>query len=216
MLYGCEQCSLSAPQHHQANDGAVRRACAPQAPDAVSTTAEMQDKFSAGNIMLKYGSLSVFFGGLEAKIGSPSANARKAMEEEHTKRDDSHVKLTTGNYGMTTTSAIEWLFVATPDKPPEEGFPVEEKLRAARAPTPVGQERSKGEEALIASGAQPRVTMTLEKMGEELEARANTKLRGLGEPEVSVDEGVGARLYTGPLFVKCAHPQRPTASRTTR
>ena len=40
--------------------------------------------------------------------------------------------LVTGNYEIETTSAIEYAFVATPDSPPEGGWPVEEKLRRAQ------------------------------------------------------------------------------------
>ena len=35
-----------------------------------------------------------------------------------------------------------------------------------------------------------------------MEAQANRKLRALGEPEMTLEEAVGLRLYTGPLFVK--------------
>ena len=35
-----------------------------------------------------------------------------------------------------------------------------------------------------------------------MEAQVNGKLRALGEPEMTLEEAVGLRLYTGPLFVK--------------
>ena len=31
-------------------------------------------------------------------------------------------------------------------------------------------------------------------------AQANGKLRALGEPEMTIEEAIGLRLYTGPLF----------------
>lgn len=40
------------------------------------------------------------------------------MCQEHTERPDSHVKLTTPNYGITTDPATEWLLVT-------EGLPNE-------------------------------------------------------------------------------------------
>ena len=35
-----------------------------------------------------------------------------------------------------------------------------------------------------------------------MEAQVNGKLRALGEPEMTLEEAMGLRLYTGPLFVK--------------
>ena len=35
-----------------------------------------------------------------------------------------------------------------------------------------------------------------------MEAQVNGKLRALGEPEMTLAEAMGLRLYTGPLFVK--------------
>ena len=82
-----------------------------------------------------------FFGGLEAKIGPPRPNVRKAMEDEHTVASDSRDEFTTGNYGVTTTPETEWWFVVEPDKQPE--WPVEEKLRGTpdkmRKPMPLAR-----------------------------------------------------------------------------
>ena len=36
------------------------------------------------------------------------------MAAEHQKRPDSSIEFTTGNYGVTTTSTLEWLFVVEP------------------------------------------------------------------------------------------------------
>ena len=116
-----------------------------------STSGEMQAKFSQEcRGMLEYGSLSVFFGGLEGLVGSPNPMVMEAMAGEHSARSDSERDFTTSNYGLRTTSAVEWAFVATPDKPPAGGWPVEEKIRAALA----GGEGA-DLEAIRASGAQP-------------------------------------------------------------
>ena len=49
-----------------------------------STSGEMQAKFSQEcRGMLEYGSLSVFFGGLEGLVGSPNPKVMAAMTEEH-------------------------------------------------------------------------------------------------------------------------------------
>ena len=116
-----------------------------------STSGEMQAKFSQEcRGMLEYGSLSVFFGGLEGLVGSPNPKVMAAMTEEHSARGDSTRDFTTSNYDLRTTSAVEWAFVATPDKPPAGGWPVEKKIRAA-----LDGGEGADLEAIRASGAQP-------------------------------------------------------------
>ena len=80
---------------------------------------------------LEYGSLNVFFGGLEGQVGSPSPKVWQMMAEEHTNRGDSNCTFTTINYSLTTSSFIEYKFVAEPDAPPSEGWPGEDKSRRA-------------------------------------------------------------------------------------
>ena len=116
-----------------------------------ATSGEMQTKFSQEcRGMLEYGSLSVFFGGLEGLVGSPNPKVMAAMTEEHSARGDSTRDFTTSNYDLRTTSALEWAFVATPDAPPDGGWPVEEKIRAA-----LDGGEGADLEAIRASGAQP-------------------------------------------------------------
>ena len=66
---------------------------------------------SGQGFMLKYSDLSTFYGGLEAKIGTPSPNFAQAMAAEHTRSADSQASFSTSNYGVTTTPEMEWLFV---------------------------------------------------------------------------------------------------------
>ena len=105
-----------------------------------ATSGEMQTKFSQEcRGMLEYGSLSVFFGGLEGLVGSPNPMVMEAMAGEHSARSDSTRDFTTSNYDLRTTSAVEWAFVATPDKPPAGGGRWRRRSArrstAARAPT---------------------------------------------------------------------------------
>ena len=72
------------------------------------------------------------------------------MAGEHSARSDSERDFTTSNYDLRTTSAVEWAFVATPDAPPEGGWPVEKKIRAA-----LDGGEGADLEAIRASGAQP-------------------------------------------------------------
>ena len=163
-----------------------------------ATSAEMQDKFSQdAQGMLEYGSLKVFFGGLEGLVGSPNPNVMAAMAEEHTAGVDATREFTTGNYDLTTTSAIEWAFVATPEAPPPTGWPVEQKIIAAIA-------GGEGDDlaAIRASGAQPRQPQPVAQIEASMERCVNVQLRPLGEPEMTLVEAIGLREYTGPLFVK--------------
>ena len=121
---------------------------------------------------------------LEGKIGAPDPKVQEAMEREHTASEDSHDEFHTGNYRVTTTPKVEWLFVATPDAHTDR-WPVEEALSdkpdKQRSPLPVAELRARLEEF-------------------------NAKLAALSEPELMLAEGFGARLYTGPMFVR---PTRP-------
>ena len=168
------------------------------ATDEAATSGEMQDKFSQDTRgMLEYGNLNVFFGGLEALVGSPNPNIRKMMADEHTDRGDSAREFTTSNYDLRTTSATEWAFVATPNEPPEGGWPIEEKIRAALA----GKEGA-DLEGIRKAGAQHRQPRPIAELTADMDAKVNGQLHDLGEPEMIVEEAMGLRLYTGPLFVK--------------
>lgn len=174
---------------------------------------ELQAKFvEDGAGMLSYGGLNTFYGGLEGKIGAPNPRVMVAMAAEHEEAADSHEKVTTSNYELTTTSAIEWAFVATPDCEPRTGWPAEERLRRAHAQSASSVGRSAGDEALIASGARMRAPMPLDEL-RALIAERNEQLAALSEPPLELVEAYGARLYTGPL---CVSKLRIRAPRSTR
>jgi hypothetical protein len=135
------------------------------------------DKFQQqGAFELKFANLSTFYGGLEAQIGPPEVQVALAIEFEHTSAADSCDAFTTSNYGVHTTPRTEYWFVAEPER--EVEWPAEAKLSDAsemrRRPLP-SKELDK-------------------RLGEK-----NVELRTLGEPELLREEGVGARLYTGPM-----------------
>ena len=65
---------------------------------------------------MSYGSLSLFYGGLESLLGPPKmvrGSLLNAMEGEHTTEKDSFVSFPTTN-GVTTQSATEWEVVVAP------------------------------------------------------------------------------------------------------
>ena len=176
---------------------------------------ELQAKFSQGAV-LEYSGLNAFFGGLEAKVGAPSPKVRKAMAAEHTSRGDSHDAFTTKNYQMTTTSETEWRFVAEPDAPPAGGWPVEPKLvrvwneRRQQSAHQLTRQPTRTTQAPLESGARPREPMPLEELEAQLETpQLNGKLQQMKEPEVVLEEAIGARLYTGVSAPLSNLPQPP-------
>ena len=170
------------------------------------TVGEMQDKFSQdARGFLEYGSLNVFFGGLEAQVGSPSPKVWQMMAEEHTNRGDSNCTFTTINYSLTTNSSIEYKFVAEPDAPPPEGWPVEEKIRRAE----LGDEGA-DYDAIRASGAKRREPRPLADLEATMEQIVNVILKKLGEPLLTLNEAIGLRLYTGPLYATQHSTTQPT------
>jgi hypothetical protein len=144
------------------------------------TVAEMREQhgkfLQEGGLEYLYADLSAFFGGLEAQIGPPEAHVLSAMEREHTAAADSLIEFTTPEYGVRTSPRLEWWFVA-------------ESERDLQWPT---------EERGVGSDNQRRRSMSLRELDAEL-AKMNAELRRLGEPTLIREEGIGGRMYTGPM-----------------
>jgi len=151
-----------------------------------ATGAELHGKFMQDGqaFELKYADLSTFFGGLEAKIGPPDPHVYEQMEREHTAAADSDVEFTTGNYAVTTKPKFEWWFVADPEnKDRPESWPDEQALLRESAPDRM------------------RKPLPIRELERKL-ADKNRELQALREPKLLLDEAIGARLYTGPMFAK--------------
>ena len=65
---------------------------------------------------LSFGDVAALYSGLEALVGKAPAAGAAAVEAEHRSARDSHSVFETGNYGVRTTSAIEYVFVVDPDR----------------------------------------------------------------------------------------------------
>ena len=91
--------------------------------------------------------------------------------------------------------------MAPPDGRPINRWPIEAKLRAALANEDKDKDRA-DLAAMRASGARHREPWPIHKLEASMESCANSRLRELGEPPTTIDEVIGMRLYTGPLFVK--------------
>ena len=178
------------------------------ATGAAPTAMQLHDKFlQDGAPLLTYGDLNTFFGGLEAMVGAPLPRVRDAMAAEHTKQRDSHLVFTAENYGTTTTSATEWAFVAKPESRPHDKWPVEAKLVPKLVLT-LKPDSSKSEpvgvriEIVAPEHRKPRrAPMSIPKLRWRV-AERGVRLQAQGEPALTLEEAFGARLYTGPLFVK--------------
>ena len=144
-----------------------------------ATAEELQDKFMLdGNAFtLQLGGIETFYGGLEGIVGAPETHVEAGMVSDHCRQADSSEPWGMPNYKTTTTSKVEWLFVANPLEGADEHG-------ASFSPYPT-KERSR----------QPRPFDFFEA---ELQKR-NRLLAELGEPPVGRMEFFATRLYTGPV-----------------
>lgn len=171
-----------------------------------ASSAQLNDKFQAtGKFQMSYGSLSLFYGGLESLLGPPSmvkdpemdgkATLLKAMENEHTTQPDCQESFTSSN-GVCTTSATEWEVVKCPDKA---------KVVSGDYPERYGMRESHPNWC--------RIPVPLGKMLERMESEANARLRAGGHSEMIVEELVAGRLYSSasvplpPGSSRCTHRQ---------
>ena len=67
-------------------------------------------------IEMKFASLDDFYSGPETRIGIPNPNLYQGMLEEHCQRSTKEIAILTPNYGLLTTSEIEWFWVVDPER----------------------------------------------------------------------------------------------------
>ncbi len=94
----------------------LQRGAAALAQATAASGQELHQKFLASGsaFELSFGSLEQYFGGLEKLIGAPNPKLSTALKAEHVKAADSAHPFTTPNYAVTTTSRVEYYFVADP------------------------------------------------------------------------------------------------------
>merc|ERR1740121_1468288 len=156
---------------------------------SVASAEDWSGKFARDIIFtMALGGLNVFYGGLEALIGSPSARVIEAMVHEHSEEKDSSTQLTTANYGVTTTPKTEWLFAASPGGGPKQvslhQWPREQNLL---------------DSADIAKCRAVRTSAELDLIMDDL----NSKMKKAEQGTLTREGTVGGVLYTAPIFVKC-------------
>ena len=153
-----------------------------------ATAEELQDKFvhDGKAFTLQLGGLDTFYGGLEAIVGAPKPKVLEGMESDHCAMPDSTEPFDMPNRKATSTSIIEWRFVASP----AEGA---DGRGTQFVPYP--------------NAKMSRIPLPWDSFQAELGQR-NEKLAEMKQPELVKEEFLGARLYTGP--VPPAHaPHRP-------
>ncbi|KAL1520857.1 hypothetical protein AB1Y20_022418 [Prymnesium parvum] len=166
-------------------DGAVALLAA-----GAATGAELHAKFvqEGAAFTMSYGGLDTFWGGLEALIGTPNPKLEQAIEREHRHSADSRDDFLASNYGTTTTSEGEYLFVLDPEgglaELGWEEWPADTRLRADPARAHLC-----------------RVPLPLSSFDGAL-AQLSAKLAEQDCAPMLRAEAACARLYTGPLFIK--------------
>ena len=178
-------CSAEALHARLAKGGALEKLSAclakqfEQLQQAEAVTAdELHDKFVLDDrsFELQLGGLDTFFNGLEGIVGPPKPQVELGMQQDHLEMSDSMEPYDMPNRKVTTTSAIEWRFVAAP-------------LEGADG---------KGSPFVPYSTQQP---LPFEDFAAEL-AKRNALLVEMRQPKIRREEFFGARLYTGPLYLK--------------
>ena len=138
-------------------------------------------------------------------LGAPNPNLDRAMLEEHCHAADSHAGFTSDNYGVHTTSEIEWLYVVEPSAP---SVPVAlGRLRYATWPQHARTAMEADEENEFVRT--PRAPSEFEGAMDD----ANDQLAKQGFEPIGHCEFLATRLYTGPL---CARAPQRTAQPTAR
>ena len=156
---------------------------------AAVTGAELHGKFVDEGVGfdLEYGGLKTFFGGLEAIVGAPDPRVAEGMRADHCLGPDASTPFETPNYRLSTNSEDEYHFVVDPSK-----------LKAERRSS---FEFAHEDPATLRGEARPRVAREPAEFAAEI-ADVNRRLDGLEQPRLSIEEFCGARLYTGPMYLK--------------
>ena len=150
---------------------------------AAATGAALNTKFhmEGNQFEMAFGSLDLFFGGLEGIIGPPQmvhGSLRTAMEFDHCQAKDSRKPFEASN-GLKSTSADEWELVTAPDL--DKTYP---ERRAFRTPT--------GEELFPDKCRRPQSL----RMMEELMEQQNERLEAGGHGKIIMEEVIAGRLCT--------------------
>ena len=150
---------------------------------------ETPSDHTATSFRLVFGDRKDFVAGLAGLVGKPDPVSLSAgMKHDHVGQKDSKHEFTTGNYGVTTTSEIEYWFVVDPSAAKlaelnRQEWPIETKLV--------------GDEATKKLCRKPRPMSGFDQARKKLMVHLKPLCVKLTD-----EMFIGARLYTGPAFVK--------------
>ena len=178
------------------------------------TAAELNAEAQAnGGFTLSYSTdASLYWDGLTRLIGPPRDPMvfpiLASMEHDHMHNIDADVSFTVGNYGTTTTSRVEWLFVTDPvfgiDTLREQKIKLGPSYLSAWPGTVAFFEEAKRAAGSANSeDAGHRHTRDAKSWNDFAPAREklNQQLMAINEQPISEPEFFALRLYTGPLYV---------------
>ena len=151
-----------------------------------SAVHQLSNKFAVDSFTLSFSGLSSFFSGLEGRLGPPDPKLMEAMESEHRRSADSQEAFISSNYGISTTSETEWLYVVDPDG----GM-----AHLGIDSWPSEQHSIEWEHKRQHRNASPLAAF------EAARHDVNRQFRAMEEPPLMLEELIGARMYTG-----CARP----------
>ena len=160
------------------------------------------------SVSRRFGGLGTFFQGLDGLIGPPSPSFFEAMHREHCLATDSNTPFTTSNYSITTTSAVEYSFVADPEGGLQKldllQWPVEQDLRAkeekGNVPRQVRNDTSPHPPLHMIPGLIPAIPGRQPMLVSELRRKSRVvdeKLKLKGCSALVDAEVIAGRLYTG-------------------
>eukprot|EP01051_Picozoa_sp_SAG22_P011676 SAG22_NODE_1146_length_5374_cov_7.602654_3_plen_696_part_01 len=156
-----------------------------------SSAGNYYSKFKAG-FMGSFAGMQTFHAGLDGMIGECRKDVLLAMEEEHTKVVQgfgaSTTEYSTGNYGISTCCRKEWDFVVNLTRDP--AMEHESVLRESKD---IHQLHRDAWELISASFAARGAT-------DPVFAGVRIKRRQIDDIELRLEECIGMRLYTGPMF----------------
>ena len=155
---------------------------------------QLSKKFAENTFELSYGDLPDFFSGLEGVIGPPDPKLLNAMYREHCVADDSSDFFVSTNYAVETTSSIEWYYV---NDPQAEGREHLKKFKLDNWPAETSGDIPIEHRRFNPPGA-PKSLKDFDKDFE----RINRELKRMKEKPLLMEELIGGRMYTGPLFIK--------------
>ena len=161
-----------------------------------ATAEELHDKFVAdsGNFKLQLGSLTQFFSGLSGLVGAPNPQVEQAMVREHCEMLDATIPFDLPNKKATTTSTIEWRFVADPAGGADgQG--------ASFVPYPYTEVATDTYNPGAAKWKKLRKPLPFDHFEAELKRR-NEELEKDDHAPVGKQEFWAVRLYTGPMYLK--------------